>query len=774
MKKSNNIIPVAFLLLLFLSSYVIANPTPPPPPPPGENSSGGPTPYGDCFVKFVSENVTVYISDKAHVFANYTFTNLQNESIIQTILLPFYYSQPEDLKLSINENELNFIWTDYIMNSTDPNNYPFGNNIEFEYDAAEFNITIEAHQTVILEVDYTRNYPSNHHYDKANFDQGRYSNYVYLTRSGALWEQPIEYANFNFYVDKDLCSGNFIDDSDYKEFYNYLKDFHEPIYDLYALANLTEFFTQPDNLTQSYFHFQKTFYDWVPQKDLGVSWANYYPEATVDLEYFPRLDSLNVQFYAENSTASGCNISNYYWNIIYGSESICNSNNSQFQHIFFSHGMYQVDLLVSDDMNLESSDKDFFFLYPKEYDITFNISRIPVKYLGGYAYLNEIQNCVWYFSDGTRLEGNEIIFHYNYVGCLEILVEFEYDNREYQSRYELITIEVDSDGDGYGDDHDRFPLDPTEWVDSDIDGIGDNSDDFPNDPNEWQDSDGDGVGDNSDDFPFDPNDWQDSDGDGYGDNRDVRPNDPTEWNDTDGDGYCDNTDKFPLDSNEWNDTDDDGVGDNTDAFPNDRSEWIDTDGDGIGDNSDIFPLDKTEWADIDGDGIGNNADWAPMNPSEWNDGDGDGYGDNSDHFPLNPTEWVDSDGDGYGNNIDCFPYDISDWYDTDNDGIGDNNDFFPMDPSASRDTDKDGHPDFWNRGKSKRDSTTNLTLDDYPMDPTRWTEDLDVNKNQVDNMQDQKEVSSNNGIFWIIIIIFLLLGLLGLFVFVSYQFIQFK
>lgn len=57
---------------------------------------------------------------------------------------------------------------------------------------------------------------------------------------------------------------------------------------------------------------------------------------------------------------------------------------------------------------------------------------------------------------------------------------------------------VDTDGDGYPDDQDAFPNDPTEWADTDGDSVGDNSDAFPLDPTESVDTDGDGVGDNAD------------------------------------------------------------------------------------------------------------------------------------------------------------------------------------------------------------------------------------------------------------------------------------
>lgn len=50
--------------------------------------------------------------------------------------------------------------------------------------------------------------------------------------------------------------------------------------------------------------------------------------------------------------------------------------------------------------------------------------------------------------------------------------------------YTTFTVEgssstiVDSDSDGWADEYDDFPYDPTEWTDSDNDGIGDNSDPY--------------------------------------------------------------------------------------------------------------------------------------------------------------------------------------------------------------------------------------------------------------------------------------------------------
>ena len=353
---------------------------------------------------------------------------------------------------------------------------------------------------------------------------------------------------------------------------------------------------------------------------------------------------------------------------------------------------------------------------------------------------------------------------------------------------------VDSDGDGYSDQGDKFPQDPTQQLDSDQDGYGDNpdgnlGDDCPrtygtsnrnstygcedsdfdgwadyedmyvNDSSQWKDTDGDGYGDelngfqgdacpknagssmldrfgcrdtdndgwsdNGDALPENPTQWLDRDGDGYGDNDteeateiDLFPSDGTQWNDTDGDGHGDNPygtqgDWFPSDPTRWMDSDRDGVADDDDLFDNDATQWDDRDGDGYGDETngnrpDAFPDDPLEWKDTDDDGIGDNSDDLPFNPSQTNDRDGDGFGDDirgtgADPFPDDPTQWLDADGDGYGDNLvgnepDLFPRDITQWFDIDGDGYGDNPngvnpDAFPDDSTQWVDDDGDGFGD---------------------------------------------------------------------------------
>ena len=292
----------------------------------------------------------------------------------------------------------------------------------------------------------------------------------------------------------------------------------------------------------------------------------------------------------------------------------------------------------------------------------------------------------------------------------------------------------DADFDGWSDETDIFPYDSSQWGDWDGDGYGDQlngveGDSCPSEPGNSTkdrygciDSDGDGWSDDGDDLPQNPTQWRDRDGDGYGDNQeenatmsDIFPADGTQWNDTDGDGHGDNPfgtqgDWFPNDSTRWQDSDQDGVADEDDAFPNERSQSVDMDGDGYGDNPDgdnpdVFPSNPDEWQDTDGDFVGNNEDAFPFDPSQTTDTDGDGFGDNpvgngADRFPGDPSQWMDIDGDGYGDNPsgtfpDAFITDSTQWSDIDGDGFGDNPggrqaDAFPNDPTQWEDLDGDG------------------------------------------------------------------------------------
>jgi len=101
---------------------------------------------------------------------------------------------------------------------------------------------------------------------------------------------------------------------------------------------------------------------------------------------------------------------------------------------------------------------------------------------------------------------------------------------------------VDSDGDGYSDLNDVWPSDSTQWYDDDMDGFGDESSGTAPDqcPDEYgtafrgnligcPDTDGDGYADDDDAFPLHDSQHLDSDGDGWGDNQTSGAHKPDHW-----------------------------------------------------------------------------------------------------------------------------------------------------------------------------------------------------------------------------------------------------
>ena len=309
----------------------------------------------------------------------------------------------------------------------------------------------------------------------------------------------------------------------------------------------------------------------------------------------------------------------------------------------------------------------------------------------------------------------------------------------------------DDDGDGVSDPMDSFPLDPLETHDSDADGIGDNRDNCVSLSNPDQldtdndsmgdicdyDDDGDGFIDNQDSFPLDPTEWKDTDNDNIGNNADS---------DDDNDGMPDTFELSnglnPIDSSDAEfDEDADNLTVLQEFNLGTSISNPDTDMDTLPDGWEVVngrnPLvsDYKLWLGnnytcaLDDRGVhcwGENSQQANTNiPASNNmtytiiedshsctlgdagvecqtnsdsnqidvpfllfDADGDGYSSQggADAFPLDPNEWADLDMDGVGNNADI---------DDDGDGVNDIDDMYRLDNRYSKDTDSDGMPDAW-------------------------------------------------------------------------------
>ena len=306
---------------------------------------------------------------------------------------------------------------------------------------------------------------------------------------------------------------------------------------------------------------------------------------------------------------------------------------------------------------------------------------------------------------------------------------------------------ADADVDGWSDEGDAFPGEPTQWNDTDGDSFGDHAKGVQPDacPLEYgnseldrfgcADTDGDGWSDANDFDPLDPEVWSDEDRDDWNDqNADhcigtagTSREDQQGCPDRDRDGWSDEGDAFPDDVSQWSDVDGDGYGDYSDGREPDACfldpgtsrfrvlndtylPWFgceDSDNDGLWDVSDACPLeggtstlDRHGCADADGDGMSDANDDCIMQPGDSTilatacpDMDRDGI---PDHLDPDPSDGVgkadDLDADGVNNTVDAFPNDPSQWADADGDGLGDNPHGSMPDPSPG-DADNDGTPD---------------------------------------------------------------------------------
>ena len=282
-------------------------------------------------------------------------------------------------------------------------------------------------------------------------------------------------------------------------------------------------------------------------------------------------------------------------------------------------------------------------------------------------------------------------------------------------------LELDTDGDGFNDDH------PNEKELSPLAGVTGSG--VPADTlcSKLADCDGDGTNDKEDAFPRDASRAVagiDSDGDGFLDDIDAFLSDPCASLDTDGDDkpdnlHCPETDPETTTSLEEDmDDDNDGVDDLRDDFPKHACASVDTDGDTYPDsfhdaddetvctvallNDYKSTFAKQNGIDVDG-----------MDDNDGDtDDDGDGFNDESDDFALDRCARLDTDGDTKPDELlvpNCDTSLIEDT-DDDNDNIPDLTDDFPKERCASKDTDGDFSPDQLHTEEDDTGCTADLLM----------------------------------------------------------------
>ena len=130
---------------------------------------------------------------------------------------------------------------------------------------------------------------------------------------------------------------------------------------------------------------------------------------------------------------------------------------------------------------------------------------------------------------------------------------------------------VDTDGDGWSDEADAFPAEPTQYLDSDNDGFGDSPTGVNNDECAYE----------KGTSTLGSRGCLDSDQDSWSDEFDAFPQQTTLWSDGDGDGFADQA------GSELSDDCPDDPGQST----SDRKGCLDSDSDGVSDEADFYPKD---------------------------------------------------------------------------------------------------------------------------------------------------------------------------------------
>jgi hypothetical protein len=176
-----------------------------------------------------SQNITAYLNEKVHEITEYTLKNPTNSTINTTSLLPFSVDRayvievpkPRNLILTINGIETDYDWTIFEWENQ-------------EFDAIIFYLSFEPFEQIIVIAEYDR------YWSKSNAWE-----YEYLTLTGTLWNHPIEYAKFEYFIPDDVSS--------------------------YRIKGMDNYQVgRGENNT----HIIKEFYNWIPNENIKIEISN--------------------------------------------------------------------------------------------------------------------------------------------------------------------------------------------------------------------------------------------------------------------------------------------------------------------------------------------------------------------------------------------------------------------------------------------------------------------------------------------------------------------
>ena len=237
---------VSFLICLstvsiFFMNNVNANPLPPPQP---EFEDGSPylndpvnwTNYKGN-LSFIEEHIdfTVKYTYRVYVNAVYVFKNKGSDWVNTTIALPFI-NLFSNLTMYINNDDLDFSSERFYKVPSILKNMPWANHY-----LILFRLSLKPYDTVNVTAKYWHGFSATNSFFQKTFKIN------YLSKTGALWPDPIKNATFRFFIPKELFN------------------------DIPGLA--------PSSLQKSgnYFIVTKSYHDWVPKGNIQYIWykSNY-------------------------------------------------------------------------------------------------------------------------------------------------------------------------------------------------------------------------------------------------------------------------------------------------------------------------------------------------------------------------------------------------------------------------------------------------------------------------------------------------------------------